>query len=275
MIVLIIYFKYSLKLVNIKSMYICKKKDVVTIAQMELIDFFSDSRKIYFNMENERESKRAERILKPKGLIKRRRINKSKKKAYKQTNMMDLYSVSNTAKKSKKIKLIKKSPQKSIIHKKLKHHTNLNTEITKESKVDLEANIKQTLEPIIESKKKNINNDYKKQINTKKPEKVNRISEDLVKKIGKGGNLEIICPICEDSIFFSYDDVDSKKLHNTRICSCDAILRISTVYFNKNIFNNIGISNIAKDQIETYENNIRDEYNNKIFTYAIKDLIST
>ena len=62
------------------------------------------------------------------------------------------------------------------------------------------------------------------------------IEYNVIEQFGSGGNVEVICPFCQDTINFEYFNLDERKNKATRICSCEAITRISVLGFNKNIF---------------------------------------
>ena len=98
------------------------------------------------------------------------------------------------------------------------------------------------------------------------------IEENLIQQFGSGGNLEVICPFCQDTINFEYYNLEERKKKATRICSCDAIARISTRGFNKKIFSDLGIQNKNFDELgQKIENEIQDEFGNPIFTYAFRN----
>ena len=95
------------------------------------------------------------------------------------------------------------------------------------------------------------------------------IPETMITQFGNGGDLEVECPFCSDTIYFRYEDIDVKKNASTRICSCDAIARISIQQSNRGIFSDFKIQNFdIASQVRKYKNIILDEYNNEIITYA-------
>ncbi len=97
------------------------------------------------------------------------------------------------------------------------------------------------------------------------------IEDNLIQKFGTSGNLEVICPFCQDIINFEYFNLEEKKKRATRICSCDAIARISTRSFNKKIFSDLGIQNEFFNKfVQKIENELQDEFGNPIFTYAFR-----
>ncbi len=98
------------------------------------------------------------------------------------------------------------------------------------------------------------------------------IEDFVIQEFGTSGNLEVICPFCQDIINFEYFNLEEKKKRATRICSCDAIARISTRAFNKKIFSDLRIQNDFFDKfIQKIENEIQDEFGNPIFTYAFRN----
>jgi hypothetical protein len=100
------------------------------------------------------------------------------------------------------------------------------------------------------------------------------IEDNLIQQFGSGGNLEVICPFCQDTINFEYYNLDERKNKATRICSCEAITRISIRGFNKKIFSDIGItSDLFNRYVQKTENDIQDEFGNIIYTYSFKILI--
>jgi hypothetical protein len=95
------------------------------------------------------------------------------------------------------------------------------------------------------------------------------LPEGILNELGKGGDLEVECPFCSDTIFFRYEDIDVKKKASTRICSCDAIARISIQQSNRGIFSDLKLQNFdIASQVRKHKNTILDEYNNEIITYA-------
>ncbi|UYP44088.1 hypothetical protein NEF87_000373 [Candidatus Lokiarchaeum ossiferum] len=247
-------------------MYICKSEKSATITQLELSDYFSEGRKIVFDMDNERESKKATRILKPKGLIKKRRRNAKKVKPQKQTTMADMFGtkLNKSRKKRSSIKketkdLSKKIPQ--IIKKETKS-------IVKPSSTNqkIEPNpqpeIKKVVQPKLKKKTKSIPS-------MTKP----FVDYDTITKFGQDGDVEITCPFCSDTMFFFYDDLEGKNIRNTRVCSCDAVARISTRQYNKKIFLDLGLKEEHSKLIKSFENDLQDEYGNPIFTFAFQNQI--
>jgi len=108
----------------------------------------------------------------------------------------------------------------------------------------------------------------------KKEEKKNKIiiEDQIIQEFGTGGNLEVICPFCQDIIYFEYFNLEEKKKRATRICSCDAIARISTMGFNKKIFSDLGIQkDFFNEFVQKFENELQDEFSNPIFTYAFRN----
>ena len=108
----------------------------------------------------------------------------------------------------------------------------------------------------------------------KKEENKNKIiiEDHIIQEFGTSGNLEAICPFCQDIINFEYFNLEEKKKRATRICSCDAIGRISTRAFNKKIFSDLGIQNDFFNKfVQKIENELQDEFGNPIFTYAFRN----
>jgi hypothetical protein len=108
----------------------------------------------------------------------------------------------------------------------------------------------------------------------KKVENKNRIiiEDHIIQEFGTSGNLEVICPFCQDIINFEYFNLEEKKKRATRICSCDAIARISTRAFNKKLFSDLGIQNeFFNEFVQKIENELQDEFGNPIFTYAFRN----
>ncbi len=108
----------------------------------------------------------------------------------------------------------------------------------------------------------------------KKEENKNKIiiEDHIIQEFGTSGNLEAICPFCQDIINFEYFNLEEKKKRATRICSCDAIARISTRAFNKKIFSDLGIQNkFFNEFVQKFENELQDEFGNPIFTYAFRN----
>ena len=201
-------------------MYICISSNKPSITQMEIIDFYKESRRVVFNLDNKRDYYKAIRTLTPKGLKKRRkRKNKGNQKLIQRTITHTLDSFF-----------------KNDIPK-IKTDENLETQIKKE--------------------------DTKYKI----------ILEDLeIQEFGTGGNLEVICPFCQDIINFEYFNLEEKKKRATRICSCDSIARISTIAYNKKIFSDLGIQNeFFNEIVQKIENELQDEFGNPIFTYAFRN----
>jgi len=201
-------------------MYICISSNKPSITQMEIVDFYKESRRIVFNLDNKRDYYKAIRTLTPKGLKKRRkRKNKSNQKLIQRTitETVDSYL--------------------DVDLQKIKPEENLKTQIKKEKK------------------------------------KYKIIIEDLeIQDFGTGGNLEVICPFCQDTINFEYVNLEEKMKRATRICSCDSIARISTRTFNKKLFSDLGIENkFFNEFVQKIENEIQDEFGNPIFTYAFRN----
>lgn len=202
-------------------MYICISANKASIIQMEIIDFYKESRKVVFNLDKKRDYNKAIRTLTPKGLKKRKRKkNKRNEKLIQRTITETIDSFLN-------IDLPKIKPKEYL----------------------------KTNKKIEDSKYQNI------------------IEEILIQQFGSGGNLEVICPFCQDTINFEYFNLDDRKNIAMRICSCDAITRISVRGFNKKIFSDIGISpDLFNKYGQKTENDIQDEFGNRIFTYAFKIL---
>ena len=202
-------------------MYICISSNKPSITQMEIIDFYKESRKVIFNLDKKRDYNKAIRTLTPKGLKKRRRKNhRSNQKLIQRTITETIDSFLN------------------IDLPKIKPNENLKTN----KKIE----------------------DTKYQIT---------IDDDIIQQFGSGGNLEVICPFCQDTINFEYFNLEERRNKATRICSCEAIARISIRGFNKKIFSDIGISpDLFNKYVQKTENDIQDEFGNGIHTYAFKIL---
>ncbi len=200
-------------------MYICISSNKPSITQMEIGDFYKESRRIVFNLDKKRDYYKAIRTLKPKGLKKRRkRKNKSTQKLIQRT-------ITETLDSFLKIDIPK-----------IKTHENLQTKKKEENKNKI----------IIE--------------------------DHIIQEFGTSGNLEVICPFCQDIINFEYFNLEEKKKRATRICSCDSIARISTRTFNKKIFSDLGIQNeFFNEFVQKIENELQDEFGNPIFTYAFRN----
>jgi hypothetical protein len=230
-------------------MYIVKseKRPDKTIAQMELLDFFGTARKIVFNADDPKDAKKAERILKPKGLRKSRRP-KRKQTPQKQKEMKEV--IPNLAKKRvsnpiliQNSKLLESKPKLSKI-----------------SSPPIKTAAIQPAQPI--------NNEILKSA-SQKP-----ISDQMITKFGDGGDLEVECPFCQEPILFEYSDIDEKDLVNTRLCICDAIARVSIRDYNRSIFNNLKIPELTLNKItKKHRNDVMDENNNSIYTYAFQNRI--
>jgi len=200
-------------------MYICISSDKPSITQMEIVDFYKESRRVVFNLDKKRDYYKAIRTLTPKGLKKRRKKkNKSNQKFIQRTITQTLDSFF------------------KFDIPKIEKHENLETKKKEENKYEL----------IIE--------------------------DHVLQEFGTSGNLEAICPFCQDIIYFEYFNLEEKKKRATRICSCDAIARISTIAYNKKIFSDLGIEKKNFNQfVQKIENEIQDEFGNPIFTYAFRN----
>lgn len=302
-------------------MYICKSEKAATITQLELIDYFSEGRKIVFDMDNERESKKATRILKPKGLIKKRRKSK-KKKAQIQTTIGDLFGIKPLKKNEKKFELSTKSLVKtSKIKGKTDDTNNINRKKSQKKRIKKKVLSKKIdsipdpiseptpeptseptpeptsestqepipelipefipefiPEPIPEPKLKSISelgpeNNIIVDSDSPSSEILHLVDYDTITQFGDDGNIEITCPFCKDIIYFHYDDIDRKSIRNTRVCSCDAIARISSRMFNKKIFSDFGLVQKHEKLIKKVENQFQDEYGNPVFTFAFQNQI--
>ena len=120
------------------------------------------------------------------------------------------------------------------------------------------------------------NNKINEKLETRKKREVSKykiiLEDSVIQEFGTGGNLEVICPFCQDTINFEYYNLEEKKKKATRICSCDAIARISTRAFNKKIFSDLGIQNkFFNEFVQKIENELQDEFGNPIFTYAFRN----
>lgn len=120
------------------------------------------------------------------------------------------------------------------------------------------------------------NNKINEKLETEKKREVSKykiiLEDSVIQEFGTGGNLEVICPFCQDTINFEYYNLEEKKKKATRICSCDAIARISTRAFNKKIFSDLGIQNkFFNEFVQKIENELQDEFGNPIFTYAFRN----
>lgn len=202
------------------TMYICISSDKPSITQMEIVDFYKESRKVIFNLDKKRDYYKAIRTLKPKGLKKRRKRKENSNQKFIQrtiTQTLDSFF--------------------KINNPKIESHENF------EEKKIVESNYKLIIE------------------------------DHIIQEFGSSGNLEAICPICQDIICFEYFNLEEKKNRATRICcSCDAIARISTRAFNKKIFSDLGIENkFFNEFVQKIENEIQDEFGNPIFTYAFRN----
>ena len=200
-------------------MYICISSNKPSITQMEIVDFYKESRRVVFNLDKKRDYNKAIKTLTPKGLKKRRkRKNKSNQKIIQRTLTETLDS------------FFKNDIPNHKTHDKLK------------------------------PKKKE---ETKYQI---------IIEDDIIQQFGTGGNLEVICPFCQDTINFEYFNLEESIKKATRICSCEAITRISVRGYNKNVFSDIGISpELFNKFVQKTENDITDEFGNTIFTYAFRN----
>ena len=95
------------------------------------------------------------------------------------------------------------------------------------------------------------------------------IPRDDFGEFGYGGELEVACPLCNEVVYFDYDDVDGQKLQNTRECACGAAVRISIRTYNPDIFTNLGIE--AKKYPKHFKklaNPVQDEWGNFIYSYG-------
>ena len=75
-------------------MYICISSNIPSITQMEIVDFYKESRRVVFDLDKKRDYYKAIRTLTPKGLKKRRkRKNKSTQKLIQRTITETLDSI--------------------------------------------------------------------------------------------------------------------------------------------------------------------------------------
>ena len=137
----------------------------------------------------------------------------------------------------------------------------------------IQRTITQTLDSFFKNEIPKIEKHEKLEPRNKEENKYKLIIEDhIIQEFGTSGNLEAICPFCQDIINFEYFNLEEKKKRATRICLCDAIARISTRAFNKKIFSDLGIQNdFFKNFVQKIENEIQDEFGNPIFTYAFRN----
>lgn len=282
-------------------MYVVRseKERKASVVQMELSDFFGGpKRKIVFNADDSKEAKRAERILKPKGLRRARKkpqkVKPQRQKGIEEVlpspSIKDLKAKKGPAKKESKNHLKNTSSeiekgQKSIANrrKKVVEQKPLEKPLEKPNQQITTIFEKSTLPPPISlsnslnlQPQKNssplgeVNPNFLLQApppDKKSPEFI--LAESILKELGKGGDLEVECPFCSDTIFFRYEDIDAKKKASTRICSCDAIARISIQQSNRGVFSDLKIQNFdIASQVRKHKNPLLDEYNNEIITYA-------
>jgi hypothetical protein len=252
---------------------------------MEISDFFGSKRKIIFDMDDEDDRAKAKKVLKPKGIRESARSKKAKPKRYRKTKHLakptkkrknlkkNLPKIAPTEKKRKKsqkqaglsITFAKKKIKVLPVYSSVLNEKIQKTEVI-QTKPVIDALPKQISRKITEKKPEKEKFDV---IEEKKPETLT-ITAEMIAKFGNGGNLESVCPICADDIAFHYDNLDERRLSSTRMCSCGAIARISIQSHHKSIFKDLGIT--AKSEfvkrIKKVENNVFDEFNNAIFTYA-------
>ena len=232
-------------------MYICTENDEPILNQMELSDYSTKKRTIIFRIDNIKEKRQAQKTLKPKGLVKRRRKSSKKKNPYVTNPIDNLLGV-----KLKTFVPVKRDQESSNFLTKTTQQTMLKFTTKKKT-------IGEETQPIPEIKNRNLQ------------DASNRFSikTEILVKLGSGGNIEMECPFCGDSVFFNENDLDSRKLNNTRLCSCDAILRISSLSNQKLIFQDF---NLTRDFflrfVKTVQNPQFDEYGNPIYTYGFLSL---
>ncbi|MHA1902313.1 MAG: hypothetical protein ACTSWX_09115 [Promethearchaeota archaeon] len=203
---------------------------------MEIGDYGIYSRKIIFNLDKKRDFLKAVKTFTPKGLKKRRRkYNKKNRHLIQQSLTGILETHKKNLRNQEQIQKPKKEPEPET---ELKNPIKFNK---KPDKTDLKI--------ILDDK--------------------------IISQFGTGGNLEVSCPFCQDIINFNYDNLEEKKKKATRICSCDAIVRISTRVFNKKIFSDFGIHERNYERfVQKIGNEVEDEFGNPIYTYAFRNNIN-
>lgn len=309
-------------------MYICKKAEGKTTKQLELGDFFGKSRQIIFDMADPKDLKKANRVLKPKGVKpKKKRSSKSQKtpkiqkdlkaavpkgtpKKSKTTKKKDILSQSQFAEKKEGVPISLKKEKKST-------KRNMNTVLTTSAELQISKNEISTIDPAINSSalpksdkkiKKEITSNSETEklpiiktldVEEKNIQKLPVISETeplidvkptvsikqpkimgweqvlpsfLAESVGDGGQLEVECPICHNQLAFQYDDLDMKNIKNTRLCDCGALVRISIRKSPAMVFLDLKLQKEALAVLlKGIENEVVDEYNNPIFSYALKN----
>ncbi len=111
------------------------------------------------------------------------------------------------------------------------------------------------------------------EVETKKPEdsalEVKR--ERALEKFGDGGELEVECPFCSNIVYFEYQDIDEEDPRSTRLCACDAILRLSIRDYHPKFFSDLqemGFENTKKTKRKN--TTVQDEYGNFIRVHGFQ-----
>ena len=292
-------------------MYILKSENdsQSTVKQSELNDFLGIKRTIVFDLDDPIDAKKGRRVLRPKGIRRRRTPNNQKRRKFKQTPLQaSLFpnkkgksvitstpkskvkvNLLNTKKKQKTKevspniipniqKLVKKQDLTKIIPK-TKPITQKKTETKLESKKRITEKPKKTaiktqireVTPTIVPKK--VLAPQKEKISKKDVTNSSypEISANFIEKLGYDGDLEIECPFCSDYIQFHHDDVDEKSPNSTRQCACNAILRLSIRKLHPKIFNDLLIpANLNFIKQAQTNTNIQDEYGNYIIVHGFR-----
>jgi hypothetical protein len=234
-------------------MYI-SKKGTKTTTQLELGDFFGQTRKIIFDLDDPKDARKAQRVMKPKGIKPRRKRSKPPKKL-KQAPLQEILPP--TVLKPAKSKMKKTTAAQSIVN---------NTPAVSSNLVSSKKKTSSETKPSVP-----------KTIPLPSPEPVRLITgwsgyvpSEIYDLVGDGGDLEVLCPYCKDLLSFHYDNIDVIGFKHTRLCDCGALVRISIRKGNKAIFRDIKFpQSTIPNLIRSAENDVRDEYGNAIYSYAI------
>jgi hypothetical protein len=239
-------------------MYVCKssEKPNSDFAQLELSDYFGVKRIITFNLDDPGEARKAKKVLRPKGIARRRRLPPKYKKNLMQQDL--------ARKKATKKKLSQKSLPSNTPLPSLQMKINLLNFHKK--KTNKQEKRKVNIEP----KKPKESSIQKKKEPPVKESSALKLTAILLQNVGSGGDLEVECPFCSDLLNFDYDDLDEKDLRSSRLCDCGGLSRISILSHHPKLFKDLGVNpKTHKEFLKKIETRVQDEYGNHIKIHGI------